>query len=159
MRGERPEVRGAARRPASLLPWLLAAVLGCIAAPVCRAQDEDRAPLETGAPLDEVTGIVIDRTITLIGRDFYRNFSEYRRLNHPDSAYNLTILERPSARWGSLVWVEYNSKTLFRSFLSPRRVGQEEVAERAAEQVEEKLEKLRLQEALSDRFDVGKDEF
>ena len=63
---------------------------------------------------DEISGFTIDHTITRVGHDFSRYLSDYRNTNLPDTDYNLTIYERPSARWGSLIWVTHNHRIVFR---------------------------------------------
>ena len=140
-------------RPALLMLCLLGL------APYCFAEEiNDSKQIEDTGSLDEISGIVVDRTITLMGHDFYRYFTSYRQFTQPESKYNLTVFERPSARWGSLVWIEYQSKIIYKTFLSPGRSGYQEVAENAARQIEEKLGKLRLQELLSDHIDLERDE-
>ncbi|PLY13857.1 MAG: hypothetical protein C0631_12860, partial [Sedimenticola sp.] len=75
-------------------------------APYCFAEEiNDSKQIEDTGSLDEISGIVVDRTITLMGHDFYRYFTSYRQFTQPESKYNLTVFERPSARWGSLVWI------------------------------------------------------
>lgn len=66
----------------------------------------------------EVPGLLTDHTVSSIGHSFYRAFSDKW-----DSPYtgNLTINERPSARWGS--WITITAiRTLFiKRFYSPRK--------------------------------------
>ena len=104
--------------------------------------------------VDEIDGLLIDLTITRIGHDFYRDYSTYWQFNFPDSNYTISLHERPSARWGSLIWVEYLSKELFRSFLRPNSSGIKGIAESAASQVKGKLDQILLSEAFEDHFDL-----
>lgn len=122
------------------------------------AQEIDNQTLEGSVLLDEIPGLVIDRTITRIGHDFYTDFTNYRQLNNPRSQYNLTILERPSARWGSLIWIEYRSTTVFKTFLNPGRSNYRKIAEQTAKQIEDGLNRVRLQQLFSDNIDLEKDE-
>lgn len=108
--------------------------------------------------LDEITGIIVDRTITLMGHEFYRSFTNHRQLNQPEQQYNLTVFERPSARWGSMIWIEYQNQKIFQAFLSPGKSTYLEIAEQAAELVDDKLNRLRLEELLSDHIDLERDE-
>ena len=124
----------------------------------CIAKEIAEIKFDDNSSLDEISGIVVDRTITLMGHVFYRDFTNYRQLNNPDSKYNLTIFERPSARWGSLIWIEYQSKKIYKTFLSPGRTSYQQVAEHSAKQIEEKLNKIRLQELFSDHIDLERDE-
>lgn len=148
----------------ALLPPLLAlvAVWGTSARVTA---DDDLDPLESAASTDssaqiedEISGFNIDQTITRTGHDFARFMSEYRNLNYPDSAYNLTIQERPSARWGNLIWITYNHKTVFRRFISPSANDIRGQAEEAARMIHEMVLQEKLRQALTDHFDLGKDE-
>lgn len=116
--------------------------------------EEDSGKLE-----DEISGFNIDQTITRTGHDFARFMSEYRNYNYPDSEYNLTVHERPSARWGNLIWVTYNYKTVYRRFLRPSTNDIKKQAEQAAIQIHEQVLQEKLRQALQDNFDLGKDEF
>jgi len=118
-------------------------------------------PLEqnNGQIEDEISGFNVDQTITRTGHDFVRYMSEYRNLHYPDSSYNLTVHERPSARWGNLLWVTYNNKTVFRRFVSPSTNDIRQLAEEASSQIHEIVLQEKLRRALSDHYDLGKDEF
>ncbi|WGL16228.1 CsgE family curli-type amyloid fiber assembly protein [Microbulbifer bruguierae] len=131
------------------------------------AQEGDSGTLEeaigansdTGRLEDEISGFNLDQTITRTGHDFVRYMSEYRNLNYPDSTYNLTIDERPSARWGNLIWITYDNKTVFRRFISPSTNNIRALAEQASQMIHEIVLQEKLREAFSDHFDLGKDEF
>ena len=107
---------------------------------------------------DEISGFNVDQTITRTGHDFARFMSEYRNLNYPDSDYNLTIEERPSARWGNLIWITYNNKTVFRRFISPSTNNIRELAEEASQMIHEMVLQEKVRAAFTDHFDLGKDE-
>ncbi|WP_323845353.1 CsgE family curli-type amyloid fiber assembly protein [Microbulbifer magnicolonia] len=107
---------------------------------------------------DEISGFNIDQTITRTGHDFARYMSEYRNLHYPDSDYNLTIHERPSARWGNLIWVTYNDNIVFRRFISPSTNNIQRLAEEASKHIHEMVLQEKLRSALTDHFDIGKDE-
>ncbi|MFV8781457.1 CsgE family curli-type amyloid fiber assembly protein [Microbulbifer sp. SA54] len=146
--------------------WLLTLV---VISNLCLAQaaDDDMtlennadtpAQEDSGQIEDEISGFNIDQTITRTGHDFARFMSEYRNLNFPDSTYNLTIEERPSARWGNLIWITYNNKTVFRRFISPSTNNIRALAEDASRMIHEMVLQERLRQALTDHFDLGKDE-
>ncbi|WOX04665.1 CsgE family curli-type amyloid fiber assembly protein [Microbulbifer pacificus] len=144
------------------LPLLLLLIFQC-----CLAQDGDTGALEeisgegsdSGRLEDEISGFNIDQTITRTGHDFVRYMSEYRNLNYPDSTYNLIVEERPSARWGNLIWITYNNNTVFRRFISPSTNNIRGLAEQASQMIHEMVLQEKLREALNDHFDLGKDEF
>ncbi len=113
---------------------------------------------DTGRLEDEISGFNIDQTITRTGHDFARFMSEYRNLQYPDSDYNLTIQERPSARWGNLIWITYNNKTVFRQFISPSTNNIRGLAEQASQMIHEMVLQEKIRAAFTDHFDLGKDE-
>jgi len=120
---------------------------------------EETTAGETSAGIeDEISGFNVDQTITRTGHDFARFMSEYRNLNYPDSEYNLTIQERPSARWGNLIWITYNNKTVFRRFISPSTNNIRELAEEASQMIHEMVLQEKVRAAFTDHFDLGKDE-
>ena len=128
---------------------------------------EDSGSLEEGSGVtqdsgrieDEISGFNVDQTITRTGHDFARYMSEYRNLHYPDSTYNLTIQERPSARWGNLIWITYKNKTVFRQFLRPSSNDIRALAEETAKAIHEMVLQEKVRQAFTDHFDLGKDEF
>lgn len=114
--------------------------------------------IERGISDDYINGIVIDQTITLAGRGFYRRFASAWHDLAPDSLDNLTVYERPSARWGSLIWVERDGKTLFRVFLRPNEAEAAKTGEAAARQVHQKLRELETQKLFRSDPDLAEDE-
>lgn len=63
----------------------------------------------------EVPGLLTDHTVSSIGHDFYRAFSDKWE---SDYTGNLTINERPSARWGSWITITVNQDVIFQTFIS-----------------------------------------
>ncbi|WP_346837376.1 CsgE family curli-type amyloid fiber assembly protein [Microbulbifer sp. SAOS-129_SWC] len=144
--------------------WPLLLVLLSMQAAAQQAADGaeiNGKPLEQGDGRieDEISGFNVDQTITRTGHDFVRYMSEYRNLHYPDSSYNLIVHERPSARWGNLLWVTYNNRILFRRFISPSTNDIQKLAEEASTQIHELVLQEKLRRALSDHYDLGKDEF
>ncbi|MEX0722709.1 MAG: CsgE family curli-type amyloid fiber assembly protein [Gracilimonas sp.] len=68
----------------------------------------------------EIDGIVLDETISKVGRDFYQSF--YQNWSPPEDAYNftITISEKPSPSLGTIVMVKVNETYTFQSRLQPR---------------------------------------
>ena len=64
----------------------------------------------------EVPGLLTDHTVSSIGHDFYRAFSDKWESEYTG---NLTINERPSARWGSWITITINQDVIFQTFLFP----------------------------------------
>lgn len=92
----------------------------------------DRGNIDSGQiNSDPLGGIVINRTITVLGWDFYKSFSEIWQSLYPDSKFTLTVTERPTAQFGSEIWVSYRDTRIFHTFLSPARSGVREASRQA----------------------------
>ncbi|WP_445355811.1 CsgE family curli-type amyloid fiber assembly protein [Microbulbifer sp. EKSA008] len=116
---------------------------------------------ETGEQISEeslLTGLVIDNTVSGIGHEFARSLSIYITTNFTGFDYNLTVHERPSARWGSVVWVTFDSKQVFKTVIYPGRRKFGAVVEQAASQINNNVRQQRLQELLSQNIDLAGDE-
>lgn len=81
---------------------------------------------------DALGGIVTNQVMTLAGQDFYSYFAEAWRDLPLTDRYVIAVRERPSARWGSLIWVEFENRRVFEQFLPPKRASLKPIAERAA---------------------------
>lgn len=106
----------------------------------------------------ELTGVMIDRTITMAGRSFYRAFSQRAMDNPLINNATITIQERPDARWGSQLWIMQGNQMYFRTQLSPRINQADEVAEEAVQTVQEALLREQLSTALTSDKDLGSKE-
>ncbi|MFY0728807.1 curli production assembly/transport protein CsgE [Pseudomonas sp. NFX15] len=106
---------------------------------------------------DEMLGFIIDDTISHIGHDFYYSFSERLRATSPMN-FNLVVRERPSARWGSLVSVEYQQRLVYRRFLPPNTVELKDEAYEAADLVRLEIVRRKLEALLQDTTDLERDE-
>jgi len=105
-----------------------------------------------------LTGLVIDNTVSGIGHEFARSLSIYITSNLTGFDYNLTVHERPSARWGSVVWVTYENKQVFRTVVYPGRRRFGEVVAQAASQINNNVRQQRLQELFSQNVDLAGEE-
>jgi curli production assembly/transport component CsgE len=105
-----------------------------------------------------LSGVIVDRTVTMMGKTFYRRFSQLVAESHIISNATLAIQERPDARWGSQVWVAENSRILFQATLPPRLSDIDRYAEAAVEQVEQLLVQRSIQQALEDDPDLADEE-
>ncbi|AWF82472.1 curli assembly protein CsgE [Microbulbifer sp. A4B17] len=127
--------------------------LSCI---VCKihAQETDDQDGEESL----LTGLVIDNTVSGIGHEFARSLSIYITTNLVGFDYNLTVHERPSARWGSVVWVTFESKQVFKTVIYPGRRKFGAIVEQAAAQINNNVRQQRLQDLLSQNIDLAGDE-
>lgn len=128
---------------------------------------ENAAPLENKAPLEnrdslddlnEITGVVVDRTMTRLGADFYSIFSQMLNDQYEDLTENLTVKERATALSGSIITVFHRQTPIYRTALSPGRQQAETKAEEAVKVVGSYVVRWRIERYLKDTFDVGHDE-
>lgn len=108
-------------------------------------------------PEDEMMGFIVDNTISHIGHDFYHAFSDRLRATSRLD-FNLVVRERPDARWGSLVTVEYEREVLYRRFLPPNTTQLNDEAIAAADLVRQQIIQRKLQRLLQDTTDLERDE-
>ncbi|WP_346796959.1 CsgE family curli-type amyloid fiber assembly protein [Halomonas sp. Bachu 37] len=106
----------------------------------------------------ELKGVLVDRTITMAGKTFYRAFSQHAMGRPLINQATLTIQERPDARWGSQLWVMEANRMYFRTQLSPRINEADRMASEAVQIVEEALLKHQLSSAISSDKDLGSEE-
>ncbi|WP_428622855.1 CsgE family curli-type amyloid fiber assembly protein [Sedimenticola sp.] len=108
---------------------------------------------------DGVQGVVIDRTITFIGRSFFSYFSG-EWINHPaQGKFSLSIHERPSARTGSIIWIENERNVVYRGVFSPARSAIESTAKGVAQMLAGRLEEEMLRRQLIVNPDLAEDEW
>nr|WP_166366599.1 curli production assembly/transport protein CsgE [Pseudomonas akapageensis] len=106
---------------------------------------------------DEMKGFIVDQCVSRIGHDFYNGFADRLR-NTSRLDFNLVVRERPNPRWGSLIWVEFEQRTLYRRFLAPNTVQMEDIATEAADLVKNQIAQRKLEILLQDTTDLEKDE-
>ena len=104
----------------------------------------------------EVPGLLTDHTVTSVGHDFYRAFSDKWESDYPG---NLPINERPSARWGSWITITANQDVIYQTFLFPTKRDFDQNVAFALAQTEEAINRLQLDKALLSTGDLAKDEF
>ena len=135
------------------LVCLLLAVLCPIAAIAAPAQAPERDPQA------DAWGIVTSQAITVAGHEFCRYFIA-KWLDQPGSDhYTIAIRERPSARWGSRVWVEFGQSRVYQAQLPPARAELQALGESAAENVYQAVLDIERQRRLIHDADLAPDEF
>ncbi|MFC1503141.1 CsgE family curli-type amyloid fiber assembly protein [Pseudomonadota bacterium] len=129
--------------------------------------EEDTKHLENGGPLEtqesiddlnEISGVVIDRTMTRLGANFYSIFSQKLNDKYDDLKENLTVKEKPTALSGSIITIYHRRKPIYRTALSPGRQQAEDKADEAVKIVGSYVVRWRLERYIQDRFDVDYDE-
>lgn len=115
-----------------------------------------KANIDSGNIQDQpLGGLVINRTITVLGWDFYSNFSQTWRMLHPNSPFTVTVYERPTAQFGSEIWIDYDDRRVFHAFLPPARAATKEISARAADSVYKTITTLIIQRALYSDGDLA----
>ena len=103
-------------------------------------------------------GIVVDQTITVNGHAFYQRFVAAWRDNELSSRYAISVHEKPSARWGSQLWVAYAQQRVYQIFLPSVRANLQVMSEQAARQAYQNVVDLEVQRLLFSEVDLGADE-
>lgn len=107
---------------------------------------------------DFLTGIVINRTVTVLGWDFYHYFAEAWRDNEASDHYSVSVHERPTAIRGSEIWVEYNHQQVFHAYLSPARSAVKEVSAAAVDITYKNIAAIDVGRLLYQDKDLGSEE-
>ncbi|SNY60268.1 curli production assembly/transport protein CsgE [Enterobacter sp. CC120223-11] len=129
------------------LCWLVAANLLLLAPSVYAA----RAAGEV-----EIPGIVADHTVSSVGHDFYRAFTDKWASTTRE---NLSINERPSARWGSWITITVNQDIMFQTFLFPIKRDFDKTVDAALQITQDAINKRQIDQSLLKTDDLAHDEF
>ncbi|BCG09969.1 MULTISPECIES: curli production assembly/transport protein CsgE [Buttiauxella] len=104
----------------------------------------------------EIPGLLTDHTVSSVGHDFYRAFSDRWESSFTG---NLTINERPSARWGSWITITVDQDVIFQSFLFPSKRDFDRNVTIALVQTEEAINRRQIDKTLLSTGDLTTDEF
>lgn len=139
---------------------LTARCLMCSALSLACAMTSSAAPQQADRSLsDDASGIVTNRAITVAGREFFDYFIAAWR-DKPDSErYTLAIHERPSARLGSQVRIEFAQRPVYQSRLPPSRAALKSLGADAAEITYQAVLAADAHRVLVDDADLARDEF
>ena len=104
-------------------------------------------------------GIVTNQAITVAGHEFCQYFIA-AWLDKPNSdRYTIAVRERPSARWGTQVWIEYGSRRVLQVQLPPARTELKALGENAAGSAYQAVLDIERQRTLIRDADLAPDEF
>ena len=97
--------------------------------------------------------------VTVAGHEFCRYFiAEW--LDKPGSdRYTIALRERPSARWGTQVWVEFGPRRVLQVPLPPARTELKALGENAAGSAYEAILDIERQRLFIRDADLAPDEF
>ena len=104
----------------------------------------------------EIPGLLTDHTVSSVGHDFYRAFSDRWESSWTG---NLTINERPSARWGSWITITINQMVVYQTFLFPTRRYFDQNVSLALAQTQQAIERQQINQTLLSIGDMASDEF
>lgn len=104
----------------------------------------------------EIPGIVADHTVSSVGHDFYRAFTDKWASTTRE---NLSINERPSARWGSWITITVNQDVMFQTFLFPIKRDFDKTVDAALQITQDAINKRQIDQSLLKTDDLAHDEF
>lgn len=84
---------------------------------------------------DEIGNIVIQRTMTLVGHEFYREFAAAWIPPPGGETFNICVQEKADARWGSLITILVDDRLVYRNVLGLRTRDLKDTAGKAVGQV------------------------
>jgi curli production assembly/transport component CsgE len=103
-------------------------------------------------------GLVTNQTITVAGQDFYQHFVAAWRQRELSESFAISIHERPSARWGSKVWIEYGQRRVFHASLPTARAAIKSLSEHAVAIAQQQIIDTEVERLLFRNADLGADE-
>ncbi|WP_246129697.1 curli production assembly/transport protein CsgE [Verticiella sediminum] len=107
---------------------------------------------------DPMVGMVINRTITVLGREFYQHFAAFWRDMPESDRYSVSVHERPTAIRGSQVWVQFGQKRVFQAYLSPARAAAKDASQQAAQLSYKNVLDIEVARMLFQDRDLGPEE-
>jgi len=125
----------------------------------CAAPVSESADVTAPEAQIEAWGIVTSQMVTVAGHEFANHFIAEWRDKPGSERTTLALRERPSARWGSLVWVESGQQRVLQLQLPPARAGLRSLAESAAESAYQTIIDIERQRRLVSDADLAPDEF
>ncbi|WP_136419738.1 CsgE family curli-type amyloid fiber assembly protein [Herbaspirillum sp. ST 5-3] len=118
----------------------------------------DKKKLNGRSLQEQYGGLVMDRTITVGGHDFYGYFTTLWRDKLLNEQFTLSVVERPSARWGNRIWIEFANRKVFETVLPANRSYIKSISEQAVEIVHRNAIDAEVQRLLFREDDIGPDE-
>lgn len=117
------------------------------------------ANLNANIRMEALDGIITDQTITAAGEDFYQRFSAFWHDKPLSDTFAIAIRERPSARRGNRIQIDYADRTVFETVLPPNRGSIPAISERAAEMTYESVVNANVRRLLFRDDEFAPDEF
>ena len=101
-------------------------------------------------------GMVLGQTVTVAGQDFFQYFVALWREKRISERALITVRERPSARTGSVIWIEHQGHRLLQFALPASRGLIRSLSEQAAEQVWQRLTQAEIDVGLDEDKDLAR---
>lgn len=113
---------------------------------------------ESTEPVD-AWGLVTCQAVTVAGHEFCDRLGVEWRDKPGSERYTIAIRERPSARWGSQVWIDFAQRRVYQAQLPSARAGLKELGASAAESVYQAILEIERQRQFIRDADLAPDEF
>ena len=138
--------------------------LACVpgaAAPTAAAQDEAGTLDKPRRALasDTGSGVVTSQAITVAGHDFFQYFIAAWRDKEGSERFTLAIVERPSARRGSEVRIDFAQRRVYETRLPAARAAIKPLGEDAAERTWQAVLEADAERKSIHDADLAPDEF
>lgn len=133
-------------------------ILHLITAVLCVALATVPASAERRVAADPLAGTVVDETVTVAGHEFFQAFIAAWRDTDGAERHSLRIVERPSARFGSQLWIESAQRRVFQAAVPTAREARRVLAEDAAALVARQAGEAEAERLLFRDPDLGHDE-
>lgn len=136
------------------------ALASAVSSAYAQITDAEGTPIGTqNQPLDgSLQGVIINRTFTVVGFDFYQYFSAAWREQEKNEKYSISIYERPTAIRGSEVWIQFGQARIFQTYLSPTRSTVKAVSLKAVEIVQKRVSDMDMQRLIFQDTDLASEE-
>ena len=105
------------------------------------------------------SGVITSEPVTVAGNDFCQYFMAAWRELEGSEQYTLAIRERPSARRGSEITIDYAHKRIYRSALPASRAAIRGIGIEAALTAYQAVQQADLERRLVHDADLGPDDF
>lgn len=137
----------------------MALACSATAAPVVPAQAPAVPKYDAETLQQQLGGMITDQTITSAGKDFYQAFSAMWHDKPLNERFSIAVRERPSARMGNRIQVEYANRTIFEAVLPAARGNIPAISARAVEIAYQNVSAMEVQRLLFRDQDLAADEF
>lgn len=107
----------------------------------------------------QLGGMITDQTITSAGKDFYQAFSAMWHDKPLNERFSIAVRERPSARMGNRIQVEYANRTIFEAVLPTARGNIPAINAQAVQIAYQNVSAAEVQRLLFRDQDLAGDEF